>query len=184
MWHERRPSSDMSRRIALCLHTTAPRMPDDRRVFFELAREALGTTQAALGKMLGVSRRTAHRWGASGVPSHELTGLARLVLPHDRALAVRIAAAVGTTLEAAGIEQPPPPPAPPPDGVVCAAAEAMEMMPREVRPGLHAAFARAREIGLTVDVIEHALRVKLHVAPRAPALAEAPVPAKRRSPSD
>jgi transcriptional regulator with XRE-family HTH domain len=162
-------------------------MPDDRLAFFELARQALGTTQEALGKRLGVSRRTAQRWGASGIPSYELTDLARLVLPRDRALAVKIAAAAGTTLDAAGIEPPPPPPAPPPDGVVdavvCAAAEAMEMMPKEVRPGLHAAFARAKEIGLTVDVIERALRLKLQVVP-APALAEAPVPAKRKSPRE
>ena len=133
------------------MHNAAPRMPDDRLVFFELARVALGTTQEALGKMLGVSRRTAQRWGASGIPGYELTKLARLVLPRDRALAVKIAAAAGTTLEAAGMEPPPPPPAPPPDGVVdavvCAAAEAMEMMPKEVRPGLHAAFARAAPEG-------------------------------------
>ena len=61
------------------MHNAAPRMPDDRPAFFELARQALGATQEALGKMLGVSRRTAQRWGASGGPSYELTDLARPV---------------------------------------------------------------------------------------------------------
>jgi hypothetical protein len=167
------------------MHNVAPRMSDDRRALFELARQTLGATQEELGKMLGVSRRTAQRWGVAGVPSYELTDLARLVLPHDRALAGKIAAAAGTTLEAAGIVQPPPPPAPPPagvvDAVVCAAAEAMEVMPKEVRPCLLAAFARAKEIGLTIDVIEGALRAKLEVAPASPALADAAGPVKRKS---
>jgi len=151
-------------------------MPRDAIALFELSRQALGTTQEALGKMLGVSRRTAQRWTLSGIPGYRLPDLARLVHPHDPALAGEIAAAAGTTLAAA--ETTPaapervvasPPPADPPDGVVdavvCAAAEAMEMMPRDVRPGLHAAFARASEIGLTVDVVERALRSKLEAAP-------------------
>jgi hypothetical protein len=141
--------------------------------FFELSRRAIGTTQAGLGKMLGVSRRTAQRWSESGVPGHSLALLAEAVHPYDASLAGQIASTLGTTLEALGIVQPPPlpppaspaPPAPPPSGVVdavvCAAAEAMNMTPRDVRPGLHAAFARAKEIGLTVDVVERALGLKL-----------------------
>jgi hypothetical protein len=42
--------------------------------------------------------------------------------------------------------------------VVCAAAEAMERMPRDVRPALLAAFRRAREIGLSVDMVERVLQ--------------------------
>jgi len=103
--------------------------------------------------------------------------------------ALSTAAAAGMTLEVAGIPQPPPapppPPPPPPDGivdaVVCAAAEAMEMMPKEVRPGLLAAFGRAKEIGLTVDVIERALRSKLQGAQPVPASAETGSPPKRKS---
>jgi transcriptional regulator with XRE-family HTH domain len=161
-------------------------MPHELTALFEQARQALGTTQEDLGQRLGVSRRTAQRWAISGIPSYHLDGLARLVLPHDRVLAGEIAAAAGTTLEAAGIVQPPPPPPAPPDGVVdavvCAAAEAMEMMPKEIRPGLHAAFARAKEIGLTVDVIERALRAKLRPIPPVPEPAGALAPAKRKSP--
>ncbi|MDP9000984.1 MAG: helix-turn-helix domain-containing protein [Myxococcota bacterium] len=166
-------------------------MPLDPKALFERCRDALGLTQEELGRMLGVSRRTAQRWSTQGIPSYSIIDLARVAHPRDPALATEIVTALGTTLEAAGIVAPAPPgaPAPVPDGVVdavvCAAAEAMEMMPNEVRPGLLAAFARASEIGLTVDVIEHALRARLHAA-------DAPLPpvpldarsSKRRSPRD
>jgi len=170
-------------------------MPHDAIALFELARQATGTTQEELGQKLGVSRRTAQRWASSGIPSYHLSDLARLTHPHDPVLAREIAAAAGVTLEAAGIVRPPPPPASPPpvapppapppegvvDAVVCAAAEAMEMMPKQVRPGLHAAFARAKEIGLTIDVIERVLRAKLKIAPAAREPADAPAPGKRKS---
>ena len=61
------------------------------------------------------------------------------------------------------------------DAVVCAAAEVMNLPPRDVRAGLHAAFASAKEIGLTVDAVERALRAKQQ-APRA-------TPARRALPS-
>jgi hypothetical protein len=87
-------------------------MSRDPRAFFELSRQALGTTQEDLGRMLGVSRRTAQRWSGHGIPSHELAGLARLVHPRDPALASEIVGALGTTLEAAGIVPPAAPRAP------------------------------------------------------------------------
>lgn len=109
-----------------------------------------------LGEVLGVSRRTAQRSASSGVPSDEMRALAKLVHPANPKLAARIAASLGTTLEASGIVKPAPvemsPPAPrslPPgvvDAVVCAAAEVIELMPNDVRPALHAAFARAGEM--------------------------------------
>jgi transcriptional regulator with XRE-family HTH domain len=163
-------------------------MPHDRRALFELSRQALGTTQQELGQMLGVARRTAQRWAASGIPSYSLADLARVVHPRDPALAGEIARAAGMTLEAAGIAQrPAPPPQSPPDGVVdavvCAAAEAMELMPKEVRPGLYAAFARAKEIGLTVDVIERALRSKVQTSPlKTTQEPQGLAPAKRKGP--
>jgi hypothetical protein len=159
-------------------------MPHSPAALFELSRSALHTTQSGLGERLGVSRRTAQRWAQSGVPSHDLPKLVHLVHPHDADLARHIAASMGTTLEAMGLVRPPPPPVPevappppppapplppppppsPPDGVVdavvCAAAEAMDMMPRDVRAGLHAAFARASEIGVTVAMVERVLRPK------------------------
>jgi hypothetical protein len=137
--------------------------------------------------MLGVSRRTAQRWSSHGLPGDEMANMARVVHPHDPALAAEIVAALGMTLEGAGIIPPAPAPPPPPppdwvvDAVVCATAEAMEMMPRQVRPGLHAAFLRAKEIGLTVDVIERALRSKPRTAePTPPEAMAAPAP-KRKS---
>jgi hypothetical protein len=166
-------------------------MRHEVRALFELARQALGTTQEELGERLGVSRRTSQRWAGSGIPSYYLPELARLVHPHDPVLAGEIAQAAGMTLKAAGIVLPPPPPpapppAPPPDGVVdavvCAAAEAMEMLPKAIRPGLHAAFLRAKEIGLTVDVIERALRMKLHAVPPPREPTEAVAPVKRKNP--
>jgi hypothetical protein len=149
-------------------------------VQFERARRALGTTQSGLGAMLGVSRRTAQRWashGATLVPAR-LASLVEYIHPHEPALARELAATLGQTLEDLGIvppppppppqRPPPPPPAPPPppsaaivDAVVCAAAEAMELTPREVRAGLHAAFARARELGLSVEGVVDALKASL-----------------------
>jgi transcriptional regulator with XRE-family HTH domain len=65
------------------------------------------------------------------------------------------------------VAAPPPPPvvpAPPRvapqnlvDAVVCAAAEALDVSPRVVRPGLLAAIRCAREVGLTVEEMEAAL---------------------------
>ncbi|MGH7297063.1 MAG: hypothetical protein ACRELB_19150 [Polyangiaceae bacterium] len=93
--------------------------------------------------------------------------LATLVYPHDASLAAQVAAAMGTNLVALGIARPPAPPPPPPpppppagdvvDAVVCAAADAIDVTPREVRPALMAAFTRARRLGLSVVDVEKAL---------------------------
>jgi hypothetical protein len=168
--------------------------------FFERARVALGNvTQAELGEKLGVSKRTAQRYSDKGVQPHYLKELARLVYPFDAVLAAEIAGSMGHTLESLGVvvppppapppvvvveapppPLPPPPPPPPPDGivdaVVCAAAEAMEMMPRDVRPALLAAFKRAREIGVTVDMVERVLHASIPALPAPP-----PVPTAKRS---
>jgi hypothetical protein len=53
--------------------------------------------------------------------------------------------------------QPPPPPEDVVDAVVCAAAEAIDVMPRTIRPALLAAFRRARRLGLDVATVEKAL---------------------------
>jgi hypothetical protein len=167
-------------------------MAYDPVALFSRAQLAMGLTQEQLGAKLRVSRRTAQRYAASGAPSDALKPLAALVYPHDRDLAAAIAAAAGTTLEELGIFPPPPPPpakpapiaappeprAPPPppppplppdgvvDAVVCAAAEAMDATPHQVRPGLLAAVQRARAIGVSLEQIERVLREAL--APPAP----------------
>ncbi len=141
---------------------------------FVRALEATGLSYAQLGRLIGVSAKTIQRTVAGRshpIPLH-LNRLAALVHPNNRALAVRIATAAGTTLEALGLEKPPPPPpAPPPpkvepprapepvrppltaslaETVLCAAAEAMDLSPRAIRPALAAAFSRAHELGYTI----------------------------------
>jgi hypothetical protein len=157
-------------------------MPDSDpiRRLLVLASHALGIGQKQLGEMLGSSHRTAHRWqvGQSHPTEHQLHELARKVYPQDPALAAQIAQAGDTTLEALGVVAPPPPPpplppvvappAPPPppprppaeemiDAVVCAAAEAMNMMPAEIRPGLLAAATRGRKLSMTMAEAERGL---------------------------
>jgi hypothetical protein len=137
------------------------------------AQHALGDTQQSLGKRLGVSKRTMTRWqGGRTSPGKVALGrTAVLVHPKDPALAATLANAAGTTLELLGIAPPPAPPRPLPpapprrlaDAVLCAAAEAMDVSPRAVRPALIAAFACARELGMSVEAFESAL------APAAPA---------------
>jgi hypothetical protein len=133
-----------------------------------LAMNVLGESQEAFGERLGVSRRTVSRWMGRSVMSLDAgacDALARAVYPHDPALAARLVATRGATLEDAGIVSPPapvapPPPAPPPylvDVVVCAAAEALDASPRVVRPALLAALKRARAVGLDMDAMEKAL---------------------------
>jgi hypothetical protein len=151
------------------------------------ARRLLGVSQGELGELLGSSRRSGQRWdgGRSSPMPKQLHALSALVHPKDPELAAQIAMAGGSTLEQLGIVPPPPPPpaplppiplprpppavpapAPPPpppppedvvDAVVCAAAEAIDVMPRTIRPALLAAFRRARRLGLDVATVERAL---------------------------
>jgi DNA-binding XRE family transcriptional regulator len=143
------------------------------------ARHHLMLSQGELGEKLGASRRTGQRWETKRSypgPDH-LHRLAALVHPHNPGLAADLAAAGGSTLERLGIvKPPPPPPAPPPpappppppsppppdpihlvDTVVCAAADAMQLIPDAVRPAVRAAFRRARLAGLSVEVVDAAL---------------------------
>jgi transcriptional regulator with XRE-family HTH domain len=156
-------------------------MRHDPTDFFTVAQIALGLTQEQLGSRLGISRRTAQRRAGGGTPSYEVLPLIGLVYPHDPKLAAEMAASMGKTLEELGIGLQTPaaadvaaPPSLPslPDGVVdavvCAAAEAMELLPRDVRPGLLAALARAREIGVGAEQVERVLRDALAPPPPAP----------------
>jgi transcriptional regulator with XRE-family HTH domain len=132
------------------------------------ARRHLGVSQGKLGEMLGSSQRTGQRWEQQGhTPSlNQLYKLAGLIYPMDPVLAAEIAAQGGRSLEQLGLVLPPAPPPPPPpppdprhivDTVVCAAAEAMQMMPQNIRPALAAAFRRARLAGLSVEVVDELL---------------------------
>jgi hypothetical protein len=140
------------------------------------ARRLLRVNQRELGELLGLSSRTIQRWDKSGsFQPYFMPELARAVHPQDPALAARIAALVGRTLEDLGIAPGPAPapalPAPPPphpgsvsfspelkahlvDAVVCAAADALSLPPASVRPALLAAFRKAAEVKLTIaDVL-------------------------------
>ena len=135
------------------------------------ARQTLSMTQAKFGPALGASHRTAARWdaGRAKPDEHELRKLAELLVPRDLALAAEAAAHAGDTLLGLGLVEPPPPPpmpSPPPprsrpedlvDVVLCAVANHTGSVPETMRPLLHTAFRRAREVGLTVEEVEQAL---------------------------
>jgi transcriptional regulator with XRE-family HTH domain len=139
-------------------------MGSEVRALFDRARYALRVSQVGLAELLGASRRTGQRWDAGqSYPSpSQLIALAKAVYARDSALASEVAISVGTTVEALGLA---PPEAPAPienivDSVVCAAAEAMDALPRAIRPALMAAFARARELHLSIEDVERGLKRK------------------------
>jgi hypothetical protein len=134
---------------------------------------ALGLTNAMLAQIMGYSTRTIERRNRSGdwIGEFHLHPLARAVYPRDPKLAAELAKAGGTTLEKLGcvpaaspVAAPPPPQLPAPtldhlgDSIVCAAAETMNVPPPAVRPALIAAFARARQLGLSLEAAENGVR--------------------------
>jgi transcriptional regulator with XRE-family HTH domain len=131
------------------------------------AQLALGTSQRGLGELFGLSKRTIARWehGHSTVGDENLGQLAVLVYPHDRALAAEIAKAAHKTFVELGLE---PAPVVVPkqtathahlvDSIVCAAAEAVDSTPKQVRPIVMAAFARSEAVGLDVHEVNEVLR--------------------------
>ncbi len=129
------------------------------------ARARLGLSNRDLASRMGVSLRTAERWvsGASWLGPDQLCLLARLVHPVDPALAKQIAKAGGATLEDLGLVKSATSRLV--DSIVCAAAEALDMSPRVVRPAILAAFARARELGLDAGAVEEALTAPVKTPP-------------------
>jgi transcriptional regulator with XRE-family HTH domain len=135
------------------------------------ARSTLGMSQAEFGPALGWSHRTAVRWerGVSTPSDKSLVRLAQLLVPVDVDLAAEVAKAAGESLESLGLVSQPAPEKPGlratphdlADTVLCAVAEAADLPPRVLRPILHAAFARARAIGLTVDQLEESMRPRI-----------------------
>jgi hypothetical protein len=148
-------------------------MSEDLTRLFHEGRIALGMTAVDAAALMGASRRTSQRWSAGrttpGIGA--LHALAVAVLPTDPKLAARIHAAAVECAARAGMSVPPlapPPAAPAPappvyadahavDIVLCAAADAMNLAPRAVRPGLLAGLLRARELSLGVDAMIAAL---------------------------
>jgi hypothetical protein len=144
------------------------------------AQLALHMNNIDLAKALRISRRTVTRWFAkeSAPDGTDFANLAHLVYPKDAALAEELMTYAEwdrqtyklpppTPLPKPVVAEPPPAPpappapaAPPPDpgplvdAVLCAASEKMGASPTVVRPVLYVAFARARELGLSLDVVE------------------------------
>ena len=148
-------------------------MGDGSLLLLQEAARVLGLNQRGLVPVLNSSLRTVQRihTGRSSLTSNHWGRLVRAVYPKDPALAARIAASQRTTLADFGVALPPPPPqpvsSPPPpravspraaDSVVCAAADAMNAPPRVARPVVEAAFACAREMGLSVEAVAAALQ--------------------------
>jgi DNA-binding XRE family transcriptional regulator len=156
----------------------------DRTVLPDIieAQKRLGLNQEALGRLVGVSRKTVSRWfggGSDPSPQAALT-LIRVLNPAHRDVAARLAKHLSTTLDALGLPAPAPPPKPAPlpqppasppprpfppahlvvESVVCAAADAQGLAPSAVRPLVQAAFARARGLGVTVAEVDDALSGK------------------------
>lgn len=137
----------------------------DSRQLMARVRLALGRSQRSLGELVGVSRRTVIRWEQRGaiLGPRVWEILARECYPRDRNLAAQCAAYARQTLQSLGLERPapPPPPAPPPrpppspahmgDSVVCAAAEAMQLTPQAMRPGVVAALERIVALAMTAE---------------------------------
>jgi hypothetical protein len=93
------------------------------------------------------------------------------MFPHDPAFAAEIALMGGTTLEALGLVKAPDTSlvavqtgsakpesisAAQLDAILCAGAETLDVSPRQLRPALAAAFARAQELGLTTGALARA----------------------------
>ncbi len=140
------------------------------------AQHVLGLTQRELAALVGSSLRTVQRWSGGGSQPYmtDVMKIARAVHPRDAALAQRLVGFYGQTLEIAGIVAPPPPPPPAPlqppppspspqlpflvDAVVAAAAEALDLSPRAVRPAILASLERAKAAGLAIDDVLSVLR--------------------------
>jgi hypothetical protein len=123
---------------------------------------ALHLLQVQLAEFMGVSDRTMRRWVSRGIRLSwpQLFKLTEAVHAQDPALAARIAAHHGCTLEDLGL-------GPGPDqrhgyAMLTAACAVSQASPLVMRPAIAAALEQARVAGLTLEAA-HAL-----FAPRAP----------------
>ncbi len=127
--------------------------------------------QVKLADVLGVSARTVSRW-MNGHMVILIAGhyqkLARALYPRDPAFAAELAAMGGTTLQALGAFPAPASTAAPAglspvsqgvpraarvlaNALIGAVAEKSDLPSRQLRPILAAAFAEARELGLSIE---------------------------------
>jgi hypothetical protein len=141
-------------------------------LILEATRQLL-LTQRQLAKLTGVSLRTLQRTGGFTQPKH-YAALIQALYPRNPALAAQIAAAIGKSLPELGVQPPSPPavaalvppPAPPPgppsppratrahaEAVICAAADALNIVPREARPIVATIFARVRDLEVDLNTL-------------------------------
>jgi transcriptional regulator with XRE-family HTH domain len=159
--------------------------------FLQRCLEAGQMNLKDLANALGISTRTVSRWynGAGGfLTPQQYHRLARAMARHDLALADEIARLGGTTLEAldlgpralaaasaASNQAVAVPPGAMPvayaDVVLCTVAERLDLSPRQLRPILAAAFARAHELGLTTEMLARAFADSDGKRPTPPAAA-------------
>ena len=146
----------------------------DGAILFDISK-VLHKNHREMAEFLGISRRTMQRVisGQSSLSGGHFVAIARAVHPTNPVLAARCAQRAGTTLEALGLvaarstpmagngapEQPKPAPPHPrlADSVVYVAADILDLAPRAVRPAMLAAFRRAGELGLSVEMLTRAL---------------------------
>jgi hypothetical protein len=143
-------------------------MPTDTAALIEQACGEFLWNQKDIARVIGVSLRTIQRRSGKGYIHHNWEHHRFIQAVHARnpMLADQLAVSIGTTLEALGLaplpvpKPPPPPPAPPPlpppgppaarrehaDAVVSAAADALNLVPREARPIVAAIFARISDL--------------------------------------
>jgi hypothetical protein len=113
---------------------------------------ALRTTQEKLGELLGKSKRTIQRWQDKGcvlLPEQADT-LAKALRRTRPDLADQVLALGAKTAASLGRA-----PATPEviDAILRAAAKAGHTSPKAVRPAVQAAFAKAAEVGVTVNAV-------------------------------
>ena len=132
-------------------------------------KEVAGS-QRELAKLLGTSLRTVQRYAVQGglsLPDH-LKQVIVALHPKNPTLAAKVAQQAGIDLATLGIHAAPGPQAARrehADSVLCAAADALQVMPAAARPGLAAAFARALELNVDLQGLAHLIAAD--VAPQA-----------------
>ena len=129
-------------------------------------------SQTELAEALGSSRRTIIRreLGQSSPVDFELRQFADLVRLEDADLADEMLAAGGLQEPIAAPIAPAAPDEPVPaaitpalpaeyriDAILCAAADAIDAVPRDVKPAIVAAFVRAKQMGLSIEEVVAAL---------------------------
>jgi hypothetical protein len=143
--------------------------------YVDQACRELKLFQKGVAQLLGVPVRTVQRHPATGGLSQteHYAKLVRAIHPRNPTLAAQIATAIGKSLPELGIHPAPTAvsaPLPPPratqahaEAVVCAAADAIGVVPRDVRPIVAAIFSCARKLdvdlsSLTALLAEHPVK--------------------------